>query len=79
MSPSSTLTATILGDSLPSCADSPITPRSTAHEFHRIESVAKIKDDTLRVLDLKSDGTRTAIRAAGDSEQLYLSSAATNY
>jgi hypothetical protein len=47
--------------------------------FHRIESVAEMKDKTLRVLDLKQERTRKAIFEAVDAEALYLSSEATNY
>jgi len=48
-------------------------------EFHRIEAVAEMENKTLRVLDLKIDSVRQAIRDAKDAELLYLSAAATNY
>jgi type III restriction enzyme len=50
-------------------------------EFHRIEAVAEMpdKDRTLRVLDLKTESVRDAIREADDAERLYLSDAAANY
>jgi hypothetical protein len=48
-------------------------------EFHRIEAVAQMKDEVLRVLDMKDKRVREAIKKAADTEALYLSSAATNY
>jgi type III restriction enzyme len=48
-------------------------------EFHRVESVAEMKDGTLRVLDVQKDSVRKAIHEATDAEQLYLSPAATDY
>jgi type III restriction enzyme len=48
-------------------------------EFHRIESVAQMKDKRLRVLDIKSAAVRNAIEQATDAEALYLSDAAADY
>jgi hypothetical protein len=48
-------------------------------DFHRIESVAEMKDKTLRVPDLKRAAVRPAIRDAGDVEHLYLSDSADDY
>ena len=47
--------------------------------FHRIESVARVKDDTLRVLDLSDPNIREAIEAAEDTEALYLDHGAEHY
>ncbi len=47
-------------------------------ELHRIESVAEIKGGA-RVLDLKVEAVRDAIRDADDPEALYLSDAANDY
>ncbi|MBP2702921.1 DEAD/DEAH box helicase family protein [Microbispora sp. RL4-1S] len=47
--------------------------------FHRIEAVAEMEDHTLRVLDIKIESVRQAIRQAVDAEQLYLSNAAIDY
>lgn len=40
--------------------------------FHRIESVARMKDGTLRVLDLTDPDTREAITEAEEAEALYV-------
>lgn len=47
--------------------------------FHRIESVARMNAGTLRVLDLKEESVRKAVRAADDVEGLYLGPAAADY
>ena len=47
--------------------------------FHRIESVARLKDGTLRVLDLTDAHTREDITEAKDVEALYLSGRANDY
>ena len=47
--------------------------------FHRIESVARIEDGTLRVLDLTDPHVREAIRAAADPQALYLGGRANDY
>ena len=47
--------------------------------FHRIESVAQMKDGTLRVLDLTDTDTRNAIAEADDTEALYLGGWANDY
>ena len=47
--------------------------------FHRIESVAQVKDGTLRVLDLTHPDIRKAIEESEDTEALYLSGCATDY
>ena len=47
--------------------------------FHRIESVARVKDGTLRVLDLTDPHVRKAIAEAEDVQTLYLGDDASNY
>ena len=47
--------------------------------FHRIESVAQMPDDTLRVLDFADPSVREAVAGAVDAQTLYDSDAATNY
>ncbi len=47
--------------------------------FHRIESVARLPDDTLRVLDLTEPSVREAVAEADDAEALYRSDAAADY
>ena len=54
---------------------------ATTHResFHRIESVARMNDGTLRVLDLTDPPTREAIAKAGDTKALYRGDEATDY
>ena len=47
--------------------------------FHRIESVARMKNGTLRVLDLTGPSIREAITEAEDIQALYLGGRATDY
>ena len=47
--------------------------------FHRIEAVAKMDDDTLRVLDLKNESVRKALESASDVKELYASDLASDY
>ena len=47
--------------------------------FHRIESVARVEDGTLRVLDLTNRDVREAIAIAEDTEALYLGGSASSY
>ena len=47
--------------------------------FHRIESVARMTDGTLRVLDLTKPDVREAIAAAEQTESLYLGDEAADY
>ena len=47
--------------------------------FHRIESVARMPDGTLRVLDFMDSFTRKAIAEADDAQALYRSDQATDY
>lgn len=68
-----------LGDALPKLQGLARFAVEYGDAFLRIEAVAKMKDDVLRVLDIQKDEVRTAINAATDAEQLYLSNAATDY
>ena len=54
---------------------------AAAHDrsFHRIESVARMTNGTLRVLDLKRPDVRAAIADTDDTEALYLSDLANDY
>ena len=47
--------------------------------FHRIESVARMQDGTLRVLDLTQPRIREAIKGAEDTQTLYLGDEASDY
>ena len=47
--------------------------------FHRIESVARMNDGTLRVMDLTDPSIREAITQAEDIRALYLGGEATDY
>ena len=47
--------------------------------FHRIEAIAKIEDDTLRVLDLKDPTMSDALETANDAKSRYLGKAASDY
>ena len=47
--------------------------------FHRIESVARMKDGTLRVLDLTDPYVRKVIAEAEDTQALYLCDEADDY
>jgi hypothetical protein len=67
------------GDALPKLRGLARFAVEYGHAFHRIEAVAKMKDEVLRVLDLQKHEVRTAIDTATDAEQLYLSDAATDY
>ena len=47
--------------------------------FHRIDSVARMSDGTLRVLDLTVSNVRKAIAGSEDAASVYLSGAASDY
>jgi hypothetical protein len=68
-----------LGDALPKLRGLADYTEDFGAVFHRVEAVAKMTDGTLRVLDIKEDKVRQAIRAASDAGALYLSNAATDY
>lgn len=68
-----------LGDALPKLRGLADYAEEYGTELHRVEAVAQMKAGTIRVLDLKDDKVRKAIRAATDAEALYLSNAAVDY
>ena len=47
--------------------------------FHRIESIARMQDGTLRVLDITDPQLRAAIKQAKDAKALYLGDGANDY
>jgi hypothetical protein len=47
--------------------------------FHRIESIARMDDGILRVLDLTQESVREAVRDAENAKALYLGDAAGDY
>jgi len=47
--------------------------------FHRIEAVAKLEDDTLRVLDLQDSKVPDAVESAADVKSLCMGNVATDY
>ena len=68
-----------LSDALPKLRGLAEFAASHDASFHRIESVARIRDDTLRVLDLTDPPIRDTIASASDAEALYLGHDATDY
>ena len=68
-----------LADALPKLRGLAVFAARNGESFHRIESVARMPDGTLRVLDLTDGSTRNAIAEAADAEALYRSAAATDY
>ena len=68
-----------LSDALPKLRGLAEFATSHGESFHRVESVAQMKDDTLRVLDLTDPAIRHAISRAKDAEALYLGDDATDY
>ncbi len=68
-----------LGDALPKLRGLVAFTREHGHRFHRIEAVAKMKNDTLRVLDITDPAVQQAVLDAQDAEALYLSDKATDY
>jgi hypothetical protein len=61
-----------LGDALPKLRGLAVFAAAFGDEFLRIEAVAQMRDETLRVLDLKEAGLRAKVEAAMDAEALYL-------
>jgi len=57
-------------------AEFAVTP---GQSFYRIEAVARMKDGTLRVLDLTDPRVRKAVAQADDAEALYLGPVANDY
>ena len=68
-----------LADSLPKLHGLAEFAATHGEFFHRIESVARMKDGTLRVLDLTDAHTREDITGAKDIEVLYLGGRANDY
>ena len=68
-----------LADALPKLRGLAKFAATHGDSFHRIESVAQVKDGTLRVLDLTHPNIREAIEADEDTEALYLSYHANDY
>ena len=68
-----------LADALPKLRGLADFAAAHGEPFHRIESVARVNDDTLRVLDLTDPKTREAIMAAEDIQALYSGNVANDY
>ena len=68
-----------LGDALPKLRGLAEFAATHGDAFHRIESVARLADGTLRVLDLTEESVRVAVRNAEDAEALYLGTTAADY
>lgn len=68
-----------LGDALPKLRGLAEFAAQYGTEFHRIESVARMTNGTLRVLDLMDSSVRAAAASADDAEALYLGTAASDY
>ena len=61
-----------LADALPKLCGRAQFAATHGESFHRVESVAQMKDGTLRVLDLTDPHIRETIKEAEDTETLYL-------
>ena len=68
-----------LADALPKLRGLAEFAATHGESFHRIESVARMTDATLRVLDLTDPDIRNAITEADDTEALYLCPWANDY
>ena len=68
-----------LADALPKLRGLAAFAARHSESFHRIESVARMKNGTLRVLDLTAPDIREAITVAEDAEALYLGGEANDY
>ena len=68
-----------LADALPKLRGLAEFAATHGESFHRIESVARMKDGTLRVLDLTNPYIREAITEAEDAQALYLGGGANDY
>ena len=68
-----------LADALPKLRGLAEFAATHGESFYRIESVARMKNGTLRVLDLKEPYIREAITEAEDAEALYLGGGANDY
>ena len=68
-----------LADALPKLRGLAAFAAMHGESFHRIESVARMTDGTLRVLDLTDPSVREAVAEAEDAEALYLGGEANDY
>jgi len=68
-----------LADALPKLRGLSEFAEEYGDQFHRIETVARMEDGTLRVLDLTKESMRKEIEDAIDAKSLYLGKAATDY
>ena len=68
-----------LADALPKLRGLADFAATHGESFHRIESVARMNDGSLRILDLTDPNIREAITEAEDTEGLYLDSRADSY
>ncbi len=68
-----------LADALPKLRGLAAFAAMHRESFHRIESVARMRDGTLRVLDLADPSVREAVAEAKDTEALYLGGEANDY
>ena len=68
-----------LADALPKLRGLAGFAATHGESFHRIESVARVKDGALRVLDLTDPKVREAIMRAEEIQTLYLSDSASDY
>ena len=68
-----------LADALPKLRGLAEFAATHGESFHRIESVARMNDGTLRVMDLTDPSIREAIAKADDTEALYLGGGAVDY
>ena len=68
-----------LADALPKLRGLAEFAATHGESFHRIESVARMNDGTLRVMDLTDPSIREAITQAEDIRALYLGGEATDY
>lgn len=68
-----------LGDALPKLRGLAAFAEAHGAAFHRIESITKMDDGTLRVLDLTEARVRLAVASADDAKGLYSGSAGSAY
>ena len=68
-----------LADALPKLSGLAKFAATHGESFHRIESVARMTDGTLRVLDLSDPSIRKAITEAEDAQAVYLGGGASDY
>lgn len=68
-----------LSDALPKLRGMADFAQEFGDEFHRIESVAEMRDGTVRILDMHKESVRQAVGEATDAESLYLGPLAIDY